>query len=103
MNGGFDRDKLARWYAQRHYKTDQALHEVVYLPTNAPDREIRLLEVNGSLIPACYQAPSPTDELAAQRECPERQWCRDQRVVFLRRREVVRPGAVGALAADQLP
>jgi hypothetical protein len=48
-NDEFDRDKLARWYAQRHYKTDQAIQEVVYLPSNAPEREIRLVEVNGSI------------------------------------------------------
>src|SRR5438874_7461093 len=48
-NDEFDRDKLARWYAHRHYKTDQAIQEVVYLPANAPEREIRLVEVNGSI------------------------------------------------------
>jgi hypothetical protein len=42
----FDRDAMARWYADRHLKTDPGILEVCYLPTNAPDREIRLLEVN---------------------------------------------------------
>lgn len=41
--------KLARWYAQRHYKTDAAIEEVFYLPANAPEREIRLVEVNDSI------------------------------------------------------
>jgi hypothetical protein len=50
----FDRDKPAHWYAQRHYKTDQAIQEVVYLPENAPEREIRLVEVNKSI---AEQAP----------------------------------------------
>jgi hypothetical protein len=54
VNHRFDRDKLARRYAQRHYKTDQAIQEVVYLPLNAPEREIRLVEVNGSI---AEQAP----------------------------------------------
>jgi hypothetical protein len=48
-NDEFDRDRLARWYAQRHYKTDQGIQEVVYLPTMAPEREIRLVEVNGAI------------------------------------------------------
>ncbi len=48
-NGKFDRDKHARWYAQRHYKTDPAIQAVVYLPTNSPAREIRLVEVNESI------------------------------------------------------
>jgi hypothetical protein len=45
----FDTLRLARWYAQRHYKTDAAIQEVFYLPTNAPERKIRLVEVNGSI------------------------------------------------------
>jgi hypothetical protein len=42
----FDRDSMAKWYAQRHLKTDDAIEEVRYLPQGAPDREIRLLEIN---------------------------------------------------------
>jgi len=42
----FDRDGMARWYAQRHLKTDPGIRTVYYLPTNAPDREIRFIEVN---------------------------------------------------------
>jgi hypothetical protein len=42
----FNRDSWARWYAERHYKTDIGVDQVFYLPTNAPDREIRLLEIN---------------------------------------------------------
>lgn len=45
----FDRDKMARWYADRHLKTDPAIREVHYLPTNAPGREIRLIEINESI------------------------------------------------------
>jgi hypothetical protein len=41
-----DRDTLARSYAERHLKTDPGIRVVYYLPTNAPDREIRFLEVN---------------------------------------------------------
>ena len=42
----FDRDRLARWYAQRHLDTDTGVERIFFLPTNAPPREIRFLEVN---------------------------------------------------------
>lgn len=42
----FDRDSWARVYAQRHLDLDSGIVQVRYLPTNAPPREIRLLEVN---------------------------------------------------------
>jgi hypothetical protein len=55
----FDRDQMARWYAQRHLHTDMGVMHVFYLPGNAPPREIRLLEVN-SLIPETTD-PEPID------------------------------------------
>lgn len=42
----FDRDRLAQWYAQRHLNTDSGVTNIFFLPTNAPSREIRFLEVN---------------------------------------------------------
>lgn len=42
----FDRDSLARWYARRHLDIDDGVVRILYLPTNAPPREIRFLEVN---------------------------------------------------------
>ena len=42
----FDRDDFAEWYARRHLQTDAGVAEIHYLPTNAPPREIRLLEIN---------------------------------------------------------
>ena len=42
----FDRDSMARWYAQEHLKTDPGIISVHYLPKNAGEREIRLIEVN---------------------------------------------------------
>jgi hypothetical protein len=41
-----DRDSLAQWYARRHLDTDTGVERIYYLPTNAPPREIRFLEVN---------------------------------------------------------
>lgn len=46
----FDRDSTARWYATQHLKVDQGIKEVVYLPTNAGDREIRFLEINKDML-----------------------------------------------------
>jgi hypothetical protein len=37
---------MARWYAKQHIKTDPGVQAIYYLPTNAPDREIRFIEVN---------------------------------------------------------
>jgi len=42
----FDRDSLAGWYARSHLKTDPGIDRVVYLPNDAPDREIRFVEIN---------------------------------------------------------
>jgi len=42
----FDRDSMAGWYARQHLKTDPGIRSVYYLPTNAPDREIRFIEIN---------------------------------------------------------
>ena len=42
----FNRERLATWYAKRHLDIDKGVVRILYLPTNAPSREIRLLEVN---------------------------------------------------------
>jgi len=42
----FDTDSMASWYAKQHLKTDPGIRSVYYLPTNAPDREIRFIEIN---------------------------------------------------------
>jgi len=42
----FNRNSMARWYAKEHLKTDPGIVAVYYLPTNAGEREIRLIEVN---------------------------------------------------------
>ena len=41
----FDRDGWARWYAERHQKTDPGIGDIFYLQ-DAPEREIRLIEIN---------------------------------------------------------
>lgn len=42
----FDRDSMAVWYAREHLKTDPGIVSVHYLPKDADEREIRLVEVN---------------------------------------------------------
>ena len=37
---------MARWYATRHLKTDPGIKNIYYLRSNAPEREIRFLEIN---------------------------------------------------------
>jgi len=57
----FNRDALARWYAEEHLKTDPGLVAVFYLPTNAGDREIRLVEVNSLMAPRTDRSLEPID------------------------------------------
>src|SRR5262249_52770324 len=45
-SGGFDRDGRAEWYARKHLKTVPGTTAIYYLPGGAPEREVRLLEVN---------------------------------------------------------
>ena len=42
----FNRASMARKYAKAHLKTDPGLVSVYYLPKNAGEREIRLIEIN---------------------------------------------------------
>lgn len=42
----FSRDSMATWYAKEHLKTDPGIVDIYYLPTNAGEREIRLIEIN---------------------------------------------------------
>lgn len=57
----FDRDTLANWYANEHLKTDPGIRSVFYLPANAPDREIRFIEVNDLLGDRNDEALVPID------------------------------------------
>lgn len=54
----FDRDAMARWYAEQHLKSDPGTDAIHYVPENSPNREIRLIEVN-HLIPE--REPEPID------------------------------------------
>lgn len=42
---------FAEWLARQHLRFDSRLTQAVYLPGNAPDNEVRLLEVNTGIHP----------------------------------------------------
>lgn len=41
-----ERDQRTEVFANRHWRTDSGVEAIYYLPEQAPDREIRLVEVN---------------------------------------------------------
>ena len=45
-HAGMSAAEYADWIAHRHLSSDAAIERVVYLPTAAPEDEIRLLEIN---------------------------------------------------------
>jgi hypothetical protein len=57
----FDRDGMARWYAERHRRADPGIRAICYLPRNAPEREIRLVEVNDLIAEGNGAALEPID------------------------------------------
>jgi hypothetical protein len=42
----FNRNEMVHWYTTRHLKTDPGIRDVYYLPVDAPEREIRFIEIN---------------------------------------------------------
>ena len=57
----FDRDSMARWYAQEHLKTDPGIVAVYYLPADAGEREIRFVEINRLIGDRTDEALEPID------------------------------------------
>jgi hypothetical protein len=57
----FDRDSLARWYAGQHLRTDPGIVSVHYLPENADEREIRLIDVNRLICVRTDESLEPID------------------------------------------
>ncbi len=57
----FDRDAMASWYAQEHLKVDPGVRTIYYLGDQAPDREIRFLEVNDMMAERTDDALEPLD------------------------------------------
>jgi hypothetical protein len=57
----FDRNAMAGWYAREHLKTDPGVREIYYLPNDAPEREIRFVEVNDLIAEQTDDALEPVD------------------------------------------
>jgi hypothetical protein len=55
----FNRDSVAATYAKRHAEADPAIRAIYYLPTGAPENEIRLVEVNEAILGTA--GPEPID------------------------------------------
>ena len=43
---GLSKEEFARWIAHQHFAIDEGIKRILYLPTGAPAKEIRLLEAN---------------------------------------------------------
>ena len=56
----FDRSRMAKLYAKLHREIDTGVIGIYHLPTDAPPREVRLLEIN-SLIPDTTNALEAID------------------------------------------
>ena len=69
----FDPSGWAKSYASRHLHTDPGIQEVFYLPDGAPEREIRLIEVN-DLIALRDAASIEPIEFGADRGSDSGQW-----------------------------
>ncbi len=57
----FDRDSMARWHAERQMATDPGIKVIYYLKTGAPEREIRLVEVNDQIVARDADPTEPLD------------------------------------------
>lgn len=57
----FDRDELADWYASQHLQTDPGITDVYYLPVNAPERDIRFVEINKLMFERSDDGLEPID------------------------------------------
>lgn len=57
----FDRDSLANWYATQHLRTDPGIRQIFYLPNDASEREIRLVEINELIGERTDDALEPID------------------------------------------
>lgn len=53
-------ERIAEWIANRHLSADASVRQVWYLPSGAPDGEIRLLEVSNR-VAGLAEVPEPID------------------------------------------
>ncbi len=67
-----ERAAFAAWLARQHLKFDSRLTEVIYLPSGAPEDEVRLLEVNTGLYPVPGSPIAPVETTPAVNDLPFR-------------------------------
>lgn len=72
-----ERAAFARWLGGQHLRFDKRLTMVVYLPTGAPDDQVRLLEVNTGLYPDPGTPLTPIESTPAVTDLPFRVWVLD--------------------------
>ena len=71
------RAAFAEWLARQHLGFDKRLTLAVYLPTAAPEDEVRLLEVNTGLFPEPGNPIVPVETTPAVAALPFRVWVAD--------------------------
>jgi hypothetical protein len=72
-----ERAAFAEWLARQHLRFDNRLTQVVYLPTDAPEDEVRLLEVNTGLYPEPGNPVVAIETTPAIIDLPFRVWVAD--------------------------
>jgi len=72
-----ERAAFAEWLARQHLRFDTRLTQIVYLPANAPDDEVRLLEVNTGLFPEPGNPIVSVETTPAVTDLPFRVWVAD--------------------------
>ena len=72
-----ERAAFAQWLARQHLRFDSRLTQVIYLPSGAPEDEVRLLEVNTGLYPGPDNPIVPVETPPAVKELPFRVWVAD--------------------------
>jgi hypothetical protein len=71
------RAAFAEWLARQHLRFDSRLTRVVYLPENAPEDEVRLVEVNTGLYVEPGNPIVPVETTPAVTDLPFRVWVAD--------------------------
>ncbi len=72
-----ERAAFATWLARQHLRFDKRLSEVIYLPTGAPDDQVRLLEINTGLYPEPGSPVVPIGATPAVSDFPFHVWVAD--------------------------
>jgi hypothetical protein len=72
-----ERAAFANWLARQHLRFDSRLTQAIYLPSGAPEDEVRLLEINTGLYPEPGSPIVPVETTPAVTDVPFRVWVAD--------------------------